>query len=72
MHQASVKDNDEKWLREVLPTIHELIFYLTKLNDSIMVYVKKISKDPDDGSNVYEMSNGTSYTQDCQGRWRIL
>ena len=72
MHQASVKDNDEKWLREVLPTIHELIFYLTRLNDSIMVYVKKIYKDPDEGCNVYEMSNGLSYTHDGHGRWRIV
>ncbi|HYK45373.1 MAG TPA: hypothetical protein VEV83_09405 [Parafilimonas sp.] len=72
MHQASVKDNEEKWLLEVLPTIHELIFYLTRLNDSIMVYVKKIYKDPDEGSNVYEMSNGLSYTHDGQGRWRIV
>jgi len=72
MHQASVKDNEEKWLLEVLPTIHELIFHLTRLNDSIMVYVKKIYKDPDEGSNVYEMSNGLSYTHDGQGRWRIV
>ena len=72
MHQASVKDNEEKWLREVLPTIHELIVYLTRLNDSIMVYVKKIYKDPDDGHNVYEMTNGFSYTHDGHGRWRII
>ena len=72
MRQASVKENEEKWLREVLPSIHELLFYLTKLNDSIMVYVKKIYKDPQDGANIYEMSNGISYTQDGEGRWRIL
>ena len=72
MHQASVKNIEEKRLREVLPTIHELIFYLTKLNDSIMVYVKKIYKDPHDGARIYEMSNGLSYTQDGEGRWWIL
>ena len=72
MRQASVKENEEKWLREVLPSIHELLFYLTRLNDSIMVYVKKIYKNPHDGANIYEMSNGISYTQDCEGKWRIL
>ena len=72
MRQASVKDKEEKWLREVLPTIHELLFYLTRLNDSIMVYVKKIYKDPQDGRNVYEMSNGSSYAQDGDGKWYIL
>ena len=72
MHQASVKENEEKWLREVLPSIHELLFYLTKLNDSIMVYVKKIYKDADHESNIYEMSNGLSYTQDGEGKWLIL
>jgi len=72
MRQASVKDNEEKWLREVLPSIHELLFYLTRLNDSIMVYVKKIYKSPKDGKNIYEMSNGSSYTQDNEGKWWIL
>jgi hypothetical protein len=72
MSQASVGEREEKWLREVLPSIHELIFYLTKLNDSIMVYVKKIYKDPEHGNNIYEMSNGLSYTKDHQGNWYIL
>jgi hypothetical protein len=72
MRQASVKENEKKWLQEVLPSIHELIFYLTKLNDSIMVYVKKIYKDPDEGNNIYEMSNGLSYTKDHDGNWYVL
>ena len=73
MRQASVKENEEKWLREVLPTIHELLTYLTRLNDSIMVYVKKIYNDPhNNGRKIYEMSNGCSYTTDGDGRWHIL
>jgi hypothetical protein len=72
MRQASVKENEKKWLQEALPSINELIFYLTKLNDSIMVYVKKIYKDPDDGNNIYEMSNGLSYTEDNDGHWYVL
>jgi hypothetical protein len=72
MNQAFVEKPGEKWLHEVLPTIHELIFYLTRLNDSIMVYVKKIYKDPADGNNIYEMSNGSSYKNEREGRWRVL
>ena len=72
MRQASVKEDKYKWLPEVLPSIHELIFYLTKLNDSIMVYVKKIYKNQEDGQNIYEMSNGSSYTKDNDGNWYML
>ena len=72
MSQVSVKDKEEKWLPDVLPSIHELLFYLTKLNDSIMVYVKKIYKEREDGHNIYEMSNGSCYTTDDDGKWHVL
>lgn len=57
-------------LPEKLISIHELLIYLTKLNDSVMVYVKRIYTSEDEGIKIYEMSNGFSYkTED--GNWII-
>lgn len=59
-----------KWLPESLPTIHELVFYLKKLNDNIMVYVKNIYINLN--IKVYEMSNGSSYSTTEDGKWFII
>ena len=56
------------FLPETLISIHELIIYLTKLNDSVMVYVKKIYTSEDDANKIYEMSNGISY-KNSDGNW---
>ena len=40
-----VKNEEEKKIPEKLLCIEELIIYLTKQNDNIMVYVTKIYKD---------------------------
>jgi hypothetical protein len=58
-------------LPEKLISIHELLIYLTKLNDSVMVYVKKIYTSEDDGIKIYEMSNGFSYKAE-DGNWIVL
>lgn len=52
---------NKNWLNEKIPGVEELVVYLTKLNDNIMVYVKKIYADTKDGIKIYEMSNGISY-----------
>ena len=61
-----------KSLPAKLLNVEELIFYLTKLNDNIMVYVKKIYNDAINGDKIYEMSNGTSYQKDADGNWLIV
>ena len=66
------KEKKGKKIPEKLLCIEELMIYLTKLNDSIMVYVKKIYFDPDTGIKVYEMSNGISYTKDKNGEWYTI
>jgi hypothetical protein len=58
-------------LPEKLISIHELLIYLTKLNDSVMVYVKRIYMCEDDGLKIYEMSNGFSYKGE-DGNWIVL
>ena len=57
---------------EKLPGVEELIFHLTKLNDNVMVYVKKIYTDDKNGDKVYEMSNGSSYKKSVDGRWSVV
>jgi hypothetical protein len=60
-------------LPEKLISIHELLIYLTKLNDSVMVYVKKIYISEGDGIKIYEMSNGLSYkNEDEDGSWIVI
>ena len=58
-------------LPEKLISINELIAYLTKLNDNVMVYVKKIYISNEDGIKIYEMSNGLTY-KNADGSWVIL
>jgi hypothetical protein len=61
-----------KRIPEKLLRIEELMIYLTKRNDSIMVYVKKIYINPENGSKIYEMSNGISYTKNADGEWFVV
>jgi hypothetical protein len=61
-----------KKIPEKLLCIEELIVYLTKRNDNIMVYVKKIYRNDENGNKIYEMSNGISYTKNVNGEWYIV
>ncbi len=69
MSQAFVKEEDDQWLHEIPGTVSALINYLTKENNGIRVYEKR--KTIKDGIEVYEMSNGLSYSKDAEGKWRI-
>ncbi len=46
-----------------------LINYLTRENNGIRVYEKKVSVK--NGNEIYEMSNGLSYSKDRDGHWQI-
>ncbi len=54
-----------------LITIEELLIHLSKLNNSIMVYVKEIYTNTISGSKIYKMSNGISYTKNKNKEWVI-
>lgn len=71
MSQAFVRESDEQWLHEVSPTLNALIVYLTRQNNGIRVYEQKNYVDAK-GREVYDMSNGFSYTKDADGRWEML
>jgi hypothetical protein len=46
------KQEQRKKIPERLLCIEELIIYLTKLNDNVMVYVKEIYKDAENGTKI--------------------
>jgi len=71
MSHAFVKESEEQWLHDVLPTLPALIVYLTRENNGIRVYEKKNFIN-DDGRVVHLMSNGLSYAKDKAGKWEIL
>ena len=71
MSSAFVKESEEQWLHDIQPTVQALIVYLTRENNGVRVYEKKQSIDSKTGKEVFEMSNGLSYTKDSEGRWEI-
>ena len=70
MSQAFVKENEEQWLHEVAPTLSALIIYLTRENNGVRVYEKKMTFNKD-GDEVHLMSNGLSYAKDKEGKWYV-
>jgi len=70
MSQAFVKEQDDQWLHDVPGTLQALANYLTRENNGIRVYNKKLSVE--NGREVYEMSNGLKYSKDAQGKWEII
>lgn len=71
MSQAFVRESEEQWLHEVAPTLNALIVYLTRENNGIRVYEQKTTINKKTGKEIYQMSNGLSYTKDEEGRWSI-
>lgn len=71
MSSAFVKESEEQWLHDVQPTLQALVVYLTRENNGVRVYEKKQSIDAKTDKEVFEMSNGLSYTKDAEGRWEI-
>ena len=69
MSQAFVKEEEYQWLHEIPGTISALINYLTRENNGVRVYEKR--KSVKEGVDIYEMSNGLSYSKDVDGKWQI-
>ena len=70
MSQAFVKEEDDQWLHDIPSTITALTNYLTKENNGIRVYEKRVfSKN---GIAVHEMSNGLQYSKDANNKWQII
>lgn len=71
MSRAFMKESDDQWLHDVVPTMSALLAYLSRENNNIRVYEEKRFID-DDGREVYEMSNGLSYVKDDENKWRVV
>ena len=71
MSQAFVKESEEQWLHEVPSTINALVVYLTRENNGIRVYEKKVTVNQKSGREEHHMSNGLAYSKDDEGKWFI-
>ena len=69
MSHAFVREEDYQWLHEIPGTLTALINYLTRENNGVRVYEKR--QYIKDGVEVFEMSNGLSYSKDANGKWQI-
>ena len=72
MSQAFVKESDEQWLHDVQPTLNALVVYLTRENNGVRVYEKRVFMDKITGKEMHEMSNGLIYSKDEGGKWYIV
>lgn len=69
MSHAFVREEDDQWLHDIPGTLTALINYLTRENNGVRVYEKKMAII--NGIEVYEMSNGLSYSKDTNGKWQV-
>jgi hypothetical protein len=70
MSQAFVKEEDDQWLHDIPGTVTALTNYLTKENNGIRIYEKRVfSKN---GIEIHEMSNGLQYCKDESSKWQII
>ena len=69
--RAFMKDSDDPWLSDIPPTLNALIYFLTRENNGVKVYLKKESVDATSKA-CYEMSNGVTYIVDANGKWTTI
>jgi hypothetical protein len=72
MSRAFVKEVNEQWLHDISPSVEALINYLTKENNDIRVYERNRYIDSIKKNEIYEMSNGLSYTLDEDHKWMVV
>lgn len=72
MSSAFVKEGDEQWLHDIMPTMNALVQYLTRENNGILVSERRRHFDHQLDQEVVEMSNGLSYAKDKDGKWMVV
>ena len=72
MSRAFVKESEGEWLGDVAPELSALERFLTRENGGVKVYVIAKRLDEATKRDIYEMSNGNSYTLDMDGRWTVI
>ena len=70
MSHAFLRESEDQWLDEIAPTLPALIHFLTRENNGIRVYEK--SRHTVKDREIYDMSNGLSYTRNANGKWQIF
>lgn len=70
MSRAFMKEGDDLWLSDVAPTLNALLYFLTRENNGVAVYVKKEATNAD-GKTTYEMSNGLTYYIGDDSKWTV-
>lgn len=71
MSRAFMKESDDQWLGDITPTMSALLVYLTRENNGIRVYEEKRTIDAN-GREVFQMSNGLTYSKDAEGKWMVV
>ena len=72
MSRGFVKEYEDQWLHEIRPTLNALIHHLTAESNGFVVQVKKNYKDEKTGKEVYEMSNGLTYSLNDESHWFVV
>lgn len=70
MSSAFVKENEEQWLHEIMPTTAGLINYLSRENNNVRVYLRG-TVSTTDGTILHQMSNGLDYFINAENQWTI-
>lgn len=70
MSRAFIKEDDDQWLEDIPPTMNALVSFLTRENNGIRVYETGAHM-AEDGSEIFSMSNGLSYSR-ASGRWKVI
>ena len=71
MSQAFVRDGDNQFLEDIAPSLNALMAFLSRENNGLRVFEKGNYTNAE-GKQIYEMSNGMSYTKNESGRWMVL
>ena len=72
MSGGFVKEYEDQWLHEIVPTMTALIRFLTMESNRIPIRERKNYPHSTTHREVHEMSNGLSYSLNDQGSWCML
>lgn len=72
MSKGFVSEYDDQWLHEIMPTMNALLRFLKQESNGVTIYEKHGYIHPATGKQVYEMSNGLSYSINDQNQWYIV
>jgi len=72
MSSAFLKEGESCQLKDVAPNFGALLFFLRMENGGTVIRELKNYYSEKHGRDVYEMSDGLTYTLDDEGRWMII